>query len=333
MKTPKIITSLLCMFVTLSSFGQKEVNRTKSMNPFVKQILYPVRKTLKKNPADYGLEYKNVTFYSADSINLKGWLIEGSLDKTIIITHPGNFNRYGWALDEQGRYQMADKEVEFLKTASVLNKQGYSVLMFDFRNHGVSESSFDGEFGLGLYEFQDVVAAVNFIKNGDIEYLRNDEIGIFACCMGANSTIIALNRAKNEMTAVKAVMLVQPVAYDVFLRNYASKPVYLSGFMVPNFMLEKAIKRINKREGKPNVQEMSPANDANGVNIPVLLVQEKHDPWTDLKQVEKIYNKIASEDKTFLWLENNKGRFYSYHVFGEESHSMHMIKFFKDKFN
>jgi pimeloyl-ACP methyl ester carboxylesterase len=49
------------------------------------------------------------------------------------------FNRHGFLMDKQGWLKMFHPDVNFLPTAQALNKAGYSVLMFDFRNHGESD--------------------------------------------------------------------------------------------------------------------------------------------------------------------------------------------------
>jgi uncharacterized protein len=91
-----------------------------------------------KNPRDYGLDYENIEFNTTDGVNIKGWLIPGILNKLIIMTHVGGLTKYGSTVSYKNLTKLYNKEIEFVKTAEHLHKEGYWVLMFDFRNHGES---------------------------------------------------------------------------------------------------------------------------------------------------------------------------------------------------
>ena len=60
--------------------------------------------------------------------------------------------------------KLFNEEIEFLKVAQHLHGEGYGVLTFDFRNHGESDPSPNGgNTGVGLEEYQDVVAAMDYV--------------------------------------------------------------------------------------------------------------------------------------------------------------------------
>jgi alpha/beta superfamily hydrolase len=73
-------------------------------------------------------------------------------------------------------FKITDIEVEFLKTAKVLHEQGFTILTFDLRNHGESQNSKDGIFGLGLNEWPDIVGALDFIQTR--EELKHKKISV-----------------------------------------------------------------------------------------------------------------------------------------------------------
>ena len=107
---------------------------------------HPEIKDIDKNPADYNLEYEDITFYNnRDDITLKGWWIPSTkkslfLDnKTVIFSHGYGYNR---------------QEMPFnsLMLAKKLAQEGYNVMMFDFRNSGESEVS---STSIGLNEQYD----------------------------------------------------------------------------------------------------------------------------------------------------------------------------------
>ena len=41
------------------------------------------------NPREYGLEYEDITFKTADGLTLSGWLVKGGTDMIIIQSHFG----------------------------------------------------------------------------------------------------------------------------------------------------------------------------------------------------------------------------------------------------
>ena len=97
------------------------------------------------DPENYGLAYEDVTFQASDGVTLRGWLIKGDTDKVIIQTHFGLFCcRSGYT--NQGRHLVKgySEDVRFLRQAKYLNEAGYTVLLYDLRNHGESDQSMDG---------------------------------------------------------------------------------------------------------------------------------------------------------------------------------------------
>ena len=167
---------------------------------FAKTLVYPNRQPVVKNPQDYGMGFENITIKSEGNINLKGWLIPGKNDSICIITHPMNFTKYGYSVKNQGNFKVSDIEVEFLKTAKNINELGHDVIMFDFRNHGDSDKGSNGITGVGLNEWVDVIAILNFINSND--NLKDKKIFFLSYCMGANSTIIAYSKNKEKFNYV-----------------------------------------------------------------------------------------------------------------------------------
>jgi hypothetical protein len=53
------------------------------------------RQPVPKNPKDYGMDFENIEFNTSDGVNIKGWLIPGSLDKLVVMTHVGGLTKYG----------------------------------------------------------------------------------------------------------------------------------------------------------------------------------------------------------------------------------------------
>jgi pimeloyl-ACP methyl ester carboxylesterase len=275
---------------------------------FAKSLVYPNRQPVLKNPADYGMKYQDIEFKTPDNILLKGWFIPGEKESVGIITHPMNFTKYGYSVEHQGTFKITDIEVEFLKTAKTLNDHGHNVLMFDLRNHGDSESSEDGLFGLGLYEWQDVVGALNYITAR--QDLKNRKIFFVSFCTGANSTIIAMSKAKDKFDNVKCVVAVQPISMDVFVNSFMEEEYSLFTGMIPGIE-EEAI----DMGGFP-FEEMGPLKYVKGITAPVFYIQAENDKWTDVEYVKEMYEE-SPDPKELLLLEGDMHRFDTYNYFGD----------------
>ena len=126
-------------------------------------VIHLDRQPVPKTPKDYGMDFEDIEFKAKDGVKIKGWLIPSSSNKLIVLTHVGGLTKYGSTTEFSSFSKLYNKEIEFLKTAKHLHNENYNVLMFDFRNHGESDPSPNGgKAAVGLEEYQDVVAAMDF---------------------------------------------------------------------------------------------------------------------------------------------------------------------------
>ena len=103
-------------------------------------MIKPHQSPLFDDPGAYGLDYEDVTFQAADGVTLSGWLIKGSTDKVVIQSHFGVMCcRAGYTPEGRGFMSPYPDAIQFLRQAKYLNEAGYTVLMYDFRNHGESD--------------------------------------------------------------------------------------------------------------------------------------------------------------------------------------------------
>lgn len=279
-------------------------------------ILFLNRQPVPKNPGDYGMNFENVEFKASDGVNLKGWLIPGSLGKLVIITHVGGLTKYGSTMKYKNISKLYNKEIEFLKTASHLHKNGYWVLMFDFRNHGESDRSPNGgKTGVGLEEYKDVVAAMQYIRNQTD--LKDMKVAFVSFCMGANSTIIAMSKDPLIFNNVKSLMAVQPISMEVFVRTYAKRLLTPFGARI----IFPVVKRFVNWRSKYPLEKMSPIDYVRDLRVPTLYVQARNDPWTELNDILSFYNNTP-EPREFYWIENTRHRFESYSYFQDNPEKM-----------
>lgn len=260
-------------------------------------MIAPGKSPVFNNPQDLGLDYEDVTFKASDGVILSGWLIKSGTDKVIIQSHFGvQCSRSGYTPQGKGFSTLWKTDISFLNQAKYLVDAGYSILMYDFRNHGNSGAGTNPYITWGLEEAKDVIAAVDFITNNP-EY-QHCQIGLFSICMGHSATAIAYAREDGlqNYENIKALVSVQPLNYEKF--------VAALGF--PKFIINRANKVIQQKTGidfnennfMPNVKD---------IKVPTLVIQNRNDPWTNHELINEYYNCLNVE-KELLWLELEKQR-------------------------
>ncbi|MCL5794856.1 MAG: dienelactone hydrolase family protein [Patescibacteria group bacterium] len=283
---------------------------------FATSIIKPFRQKIDKTPKDYGMEYEDVEFVTRDGIKIKAWLIKGVSDKIIIQSHPMPFCRTGFNIKYQFPFKLFNINVDLLKTTQELNKAGYWVLTLDLRNCGQSG---DAITGVGLSEWQDIAAALDYIAKN--KSLNTKKIGFAGFCMGANSTIIALSKLSNKINNVKCAMLIQPISMLVFLKAFIKKQ-----FTVFGLVMMPIVELFARLRGGYPFKEMSPIAYAKDVKIPVLHIQGKYDKWTTQEDTKNIFNNFSGP-KELYWIEKPMPRFEVYNLVGQDPQIM--LEFFK----
>ena len=280
-------------------------------------IIHLNRQPVPRNPKDYDMDFEDISFKADDGVNIKGWLIPASGKKIVVVTHVGGLTRYGSTASYRNLGKLYNKEIEFLKTVQHLHREGYWVLIFDFRNHGQSDPHPDkGIAGIGLEEYRDVLAAMNFIDSR--QELKDMPVGFVSFCMGANSTIIAMSRQPEAFKNVKCLFAVQPISMDVFVRTYAKKLFTPAG---AKLLLPMVRKYIVWRGGHP-LEEMSPRKYTGDIKVPVMYVQATNDPWTEMSDIKGFYENTPDNPKDLFWIEDTTHRFESYSYFETKPQKM-----------
>ena len=258
-----------------------------------------------ETPEQYGLNYQDVTFKAEDGVTLSGWLIEGSSDKVIIQSHFGvQCSRAGFTPEGKGLIKLYKQNISFLRQAKHLVEQGYSVLMYDLRNHGNSAHGSSPYIAWGCEEAKDVVAAVNFISTHP-QY-KDSQIGLLSICMGTSSTAFAygLENGLQHYPNIKALISVQPLRYVD----------YMSAMGVPNFLTHR-VNQYNMKRGGADLAG-SFFKYVSNIQVPTLVIQNKNDPWTKLEKVNEYYQLLGGE-KELLMLDLDKNRAAAYDWLGQ----------------
>ena len=268
-------------------------------------MVKPGKAPVFETPDSYQLPYEDVTFKSRDGVTLSGWLVKGGNDKVIIQSHFGvQCSRCGYTQEGKGMMKNAlwTSDIHFLNQAKYLVEAGYSVLMYDLRNHSKSGAGTIPWITWGQEERKDVLAAVNYISTHP-QY-QNASIGLLSICMGAASTTFAfgqepeMHRFKN----LKALIAVQPLTYDYFV-----KAMGMPGFLVNSG------NKFNQKHRGIDLTGDSFLPYAKKISIPTLVIQNQNDPMTNLGMVDQYYNDLAGEKKMVkLQLEKKRGAAYDW---------------------
>lgn len=128
---------------------------------------------LETTPADFGIEFREVEYKSADGVRISAWhLPSNGRNVTIMYAH-GLFR----------------SRRELLERAASMWRLGYGGLLYDQRNHGESEKA---RTSLGYFERLDALAGIRFLRdtldNRDRIVLMGVSMGATACLHAAAET-------------------------------------------------------------------------------------------------------------------------------------------------
>ena len=281
-------------------------------------FLYPLEQPFPKTPADFGMDYRDVEFPSRNGPMLSGWLVNEGQSAAIIMTHFGyRANRYGYRVSCQPRLTRPyGTDVEFPRVAKHLVDAGYTVLMYDMRNHGISGKTETGAGTGGVDERGDVLGAIEFTVGLD----GVERIGLLSYCMGLNATFFAAGEDADAFTdnKVRALVGMQPLRNGDFIHAMGGIPDKLYD------EAEEAFKDVTGYSLNPKIMDSIAK-----VPVPTLLLQGRKDPWTNLDFIDETFatlgrdaNDGAGIAKRMEWLEETEHRFDGYNWFADHPESM-----------
>ncbi len=263
----------------------------------VTMVLPPVlvaaqREEAKRTPADYGLEYEDVSFETADGLTINGWWMPDATppgtdaltgepietEGVIVFVHGANANR--------GDHYASGPDIFRLLTSN-----RHHVLTIDLRNSGTSQASTTGRLDMGRAEARDVIAAVEFAqqKGGGIPIIA---MGV---SMGGGAAIHAT--AQDER--IRGLILVDPVleTYDSLVNGaYAAAGV-------PAVLGHPIAASAGLFHGVPAFED-TPLEAGKEIDEPILLIQDEADPVNRRIHAEKL---AAANRNVDLWVAPHPG--------------------------
>ena len=260
-------------------------------------MIKPGQSPVFETPDKYGLKYEDVSFQAKDGVQLSGWLIKGSTEKVIIQSHFGvQCSRCGFTQEGKGMMKKTlwTSDIHFLNQAKYLVEAGYSVLMYDMRNHGNSEQN--GWVSWGIEERKNILAAIQYVVAHKAYQTAN--IGLLSLCMGQGASTFAfgMEEEMQHIKQLKTMISVQPLTYDYFVEAMG----------LPKFLIN-AGNQYNKKQRNTDLTGDSFLPYVKDISVPTLVIQNQNDPMTNIGMVEQYYNDLQVE-KDILWLDLEKKR-------------------------
>ena len=234
-----------------------------------------------------------VQFASGSGSTIHGWLIPGTPGRgAIVLMHGVRANR-----------------LSMLSRTQFLNRNGFTVLLFDFQAHGESEGK---HITFGYLESRDATAAVSFIRT---KYPA-EKVGIIGVSMGGAAASIASPPLPVDAIVLEMVYPSIDRAVDnrltMRLGNWAK-------ILSPLLLLQ-----LKWRVGvDPHV--LRPIDHVGEIRAPKLFIVGANDRHTTLEESRDLYN--AASDPKELWIVDGAAHL-DLHEFKKEAYESRVLEFF-----
>lgn len=238
--------------------------------PLLVFLLYirPIKFTSNTNPSNFNLEYENVSFKTKDGLTLRGWFVPSNFSNaTIIVGH-------GFPFDKGN----------VLPATKFLNKH-YNLFYYDFRYFGESDGKITT---IAHKEKDDMLQAIEYLKKRkDV-----DKIGILGFSLSAANALLI------NSEDIKAIISDSSYAnvYDLLKRIYWFLPsITKYPFMWLTSLYSKIFLNIN-------LSELSPINNVESIEAPMLFIHGEKDSQISVEQSEILHENAPSSE---LWIVKN----------------------------
>ncbi len=231
------------------------------------------RAPVESDPADFGLEYVDVSFPSRDGLMLRGWWLEGAEDSPIIVVVHGS---------EGNRAHPAER---MLGIAKDLVSYGYNVLMFDMRGHGESEGR---RISAGHYEKNDVLGAIDYVRQRGIER----KIGLLGFSMGAAASLMTAPES-DEIDAVVADSAYADIVS--IIESEFSQRSNLPKFFIPIILF------MTRNIYDIDFAAIKPEEAVRGISVPVFIIHGGQDDMVPVQHAYRLKEASQNPDSR-LWI-------------------------------
>lgn len=297
---------------TATAAATTDAKSAEFINGLADLMAHSTRTPILRWPNEYGMEYEEIFFPAMDGVTIEGWFIPADSDRLIICNHPMPCNRYGYPGHLEPWTNFGGFEVNFLPEYKILHDAGYNIIAYDMRNHGRSGIGSGGVNGHGVLEYRDVIGSLRYAKSRPDT--KDMKTALYSRCLGANATIVGMQKHPEEFARITAMIALQPVSPRVFVETAVENQKIDNG-------LELFDTAFHKRTGF-HLADVWPMEYAKAVTIPTLVAQVHKDFLTRPSNVQEIYDTLSSKDKKLFWIEGTDLRFEGYNYFGKNPRLM-----------
>ncbi|HUW50012.1 MAG TPA: alpha/beta fold hydrolase [Sulfuricella sp.] len=232
-------------------------------------------------PEQYGLPYREVAIPTRNGKRLFGWFIPapgaGSAPAVAVL--------HGWG----GNAEM------LLPLAQPLHQAGYSVLLFDARNHGRS----DGDSFSSMPRFaEDMECALDWLAHQPaVDATRLVALGH---SVGAGAALLAASRRPSLAAVVSIAAFADP---ESMMRRF------MHACHVPHFPIGRYVLRYVQRVIGHRFSDIAPRNTIRQIRCPVLLVHGSDDGTVPVEDAQTIYDHRSGDHVRLLILAGDHDSF------------------------
>jgi fermentation-respiration switch protein FrsA (DUF1100 family) len=256
------------------------------------KLLHPPRKEVDRKPEEFGIaRYEEISFPSREkAVRLCGWYLSAAANgcrengTTLIFAHGYGQNRL-------------EPHLPALSLAASLLREGYDVLLFDFRNAGMSGGKFTT---VGYLEQRDLLGAIDYAASRR----PGQRIGLIGFSMGAVTSLLAA--AQDER--VQTVVADSPFySLDEYLKE--NLPVWTG---LPRFPFNALIMTLVPLLLRADPRDVSPCRAVKQIGErPILLIHGTGDQTVPCEESQRLVQH-ALHPGSALWLVPGAGHVRSY---------------------
>jgi fermentation-respiration switch protein FrsA (DUF1100 family) len=235
---------------------------------------------------EFGLDYQDVAFPTSGGATLRGWLVPAPAGRGAGAPEVGIVAAHARGGDRRS----------YLDHLPLFGDLGYTTLLFDFREHGVSDGAGRG-MSLGVREAQDVSAAVRYLK----QTTGVRKVVVIGHSLGGSAVILAAaaDPAVDAVIADSSLASFEQYIYDntaVFARR---RPVLRSLPPPPHLWSRLVVAFTAWRIGVPDLR--APEDVIARVSPrPVLLMAGTGDGVVEWAHTQRLYDRAGPSKE--LWL-------------------------------
>lgn len=268
--------------------------------------------------------FKKISFTTTDHLKLYGLLLDQSKSKNI----------QGTIIFCAGFYPGTKEGMSSFYT--LLKDQPYNFLIFDARGHQESQGSLFSYQSLknyGTCEFQDIVAAIQFLNEYNQAHQIPSSIIIHGICSGAFHTIKALqylNKMNNNQTStIKGIIfdsgwlrvsdIVEPTICAEITKRL--KNSWFSWLITPLCYFSLQFYRLTLKHHHYNIAGI--VHDISEISCPIFFVHCIDDPYVPIKPIQTLVQDCCYPNS--WWIHHNSHA--NFHMKEPEAYKRKIIDF------